>query len=162
MKGVRVSHSLCMCVASHGYGGLGGGGGWYACGTKTGCLVACREMLEHFKSARLYTDDTRSHCLPGAPQEGSSLLSMQPVGYIPWCSMDIAVVVYVATEFAKEGALSELLYADDLFLMSETINRPRNKFLKWMVSFESKGLKNNLGKTKVMFSGGITKDGLSN
>ena len=31
------------------------------------------------------------------------------------------VVVDVVTEFAREGALSELLYADDLVLMSETI-----------------------------------------
>ena len=32
-----------------------------------------------------------------------------------------AVVVDVVTEFAREGALSELLYANDLVLMSETI-----------------------------------------
>ena len=32
-----------------------------------------------------------------------------------------AVVADVVTEFAREGALSELLYADDLVLMSETI-----------------------------------------
>ena len=38
MEGGRVSHSWCMCVVGHGYGGLGGGmdggGGWYACRTK--------------------------------------------------------------------------------------------------------------------------------
>ena len=37
VAGGRVSHSWCMCLVSHGYGGLGGhmdvGGGWYACGT---------------------------------------------------------------------------------------------------------------------------------
>ena len=33
-----------------------------------------------------------------------------------------AVVVDVVTEFVREGALSELLYADDLVLMSETID----------------------------------------
>ena len=60
-----------------------------------------------------------------------------------------AVVVDVVTEFAREGALSELLYADDLVLMSETIEGLRNKFLKWKEAFESKGLKVNLGKTKV-------------
>ena len=32
-----------------------------------------------------------------------------------------AVVVDVVTEFAREGALSELLYADDIVLMSEVI-----------------------------------------
>ena len=60
-----------------------------------------------------------------------------------------------------EGALSELLYADDLVLMNETIKRLRNKFLKWMEVFESIGLKVNLGKTKVMVSGSFTNDGLS-
>ena len=34
------------------------------------------------------------------------------------------------TDFAREGALSELLYADDLVLMSESMEGLRNKFLK--------------------------------
>ena len=72
-----------------------------------------------------------------------------------------ALVVDVVTVFAREGMLSELLHADDLVLMSETIERCWNKFLKWKEDFESKRLKNNLGKTKVMVSGSITKDGLS-
>ena len=42
-----------------------------------------------------------------------------------------AVVGDVVTEFAIEGALSELVYADDLSLISETIEGLRNKFLKW-------------------------------
>ena len=70
-----------------------------------------------------------------------------------------AVVVDVVTEFAIEGTPSELLYVDDLVLMSETIKRLRNKFLKWMEVFQSKGLKVNLGKTKVC--GSITNEGLS-
>ena len=40
-----------------------------------------------------------------------------------------AVVVDVVTEFAREGAQSEWLYVDDLFLMSETIMGLRNNFL---------------------------------
>ena len=72
-----------------------------------------------------------------------------------------AVVVDVITEFAREGALSELLYADYFVLMSEIIEGLKNKFLKWKEVFESKGLKVNLGKTMVMFSGGITKDDMS-
>ena len=35
-----------------------------------------------------------------------------------------------------EGALSELMYADDLVLMIETIEGLRNKFLKWKEVFE--------------------------
>ena len=72
-----------------------------------------------------------------------------------------ALVVNVVTEFAREGALSELLYADDLVLMSETIQGLRDKFFKWTEAFESEGLKVNLWKTKVMVSGGITKDSMS-
>ena len=43
----------------------------------------------------------------------------------------LAVVVDFVIEFAREGALSELLYADDLDLMSEIIEGLRNKFLNW-------------------------------
>ena len=62
-----------------------------------------------------------------------------------------AVVVDVVTEFAREGALCELLYAVDLVLMSETIKGLGNKFLKWKEALESKVVKVNLGKTMVMF-----------
>ena len=71
-----------------------------------------------------------------------------------------AVLLDVVTEFAREGALSELLYADNIVLMSETIDELENDFFKWKV-FESKGFKVDLEKTKVMVSGGVTKDGLS-
>ena len=50
-------------------------------------------------------------------------------------------VVKDATEFARECALSEFLYAGDLVLMSETIEVFRNKFLKWKKAYDSKGLK---------------------
>ena len=73
----------------------------------------------------------------------------------------VAVVVDVVTEFTREGALNELLYVDDLVLMSEIIEGLKNKFLKWNNSFESKGLKVYLGKNYLMVSGGITRDGMS-
>ena len=60
----------------------------------------------------------------------------------------LAVVIDVVTELAREGALSELLYADDLVQMSETIEGLRNKFLKWKRAFESKGFNVNLGKPR--------------
>ena len=70
------------------------------------------------------------------------------------------MVVDVVAEFARDAVLMELVCADDLVLMSRTIKRLRNKFLEWKEAFECKGLKVNLGKTKVMVSGGITKDGM--
>ena len=48
-----------------------------------------------------------------------------------------AVEADVDTEFAREGAISELLYADNLVLMSETIEGLMNKFIKWKEAFES-------------------------
>ena len=72
-----------------------------------------------------------------------------------------AEVVDVVAKFAREGELSELLYADDLVLMSETIKGFCHMFLKWNEAFESKSLKVNLWKTMVMVSGRMTKDGLS-
>ena len=69
-----------------------------------------------------------------------------------------AVLVDAITEFDKEGVLSELLYADDIVLMSQIIEGLRNKFIKLKEAYQS--LKVNLGKTKVMVSGGNTKDGM--
>ena len=57
--------------------------------------------------------------------------------------------------------LRELLYTEDLFLMSETIEGLRNKSKKWMEALQCKALKVNLGKSKVMARGGTIKDGLS-
>ena len=45
--------------------------------------------------------------------------------------------------------------------MSEIIEGLRNKFLKLKEAIVSKSLKVNLGKTKLMVYGGITKNGMS-
>ena len=64
-----------------------------------------------------------------------------------------AFVVDVVTEHAREGLLNEIVYADDLVLMSEIIDDLRDKFQKWRSALEGKGLKVNVGKTKMMVSG---------
>ena len=58
------------------------------------------------------------------------------------------------SEDGRKGALYELLYADDLVLMAKTIEELEAQFIRWKAAFEGKGLKVNLGKTKVMESGG--------
>ena len=63
------------------------------------------------------------------------------------------IVVEVITESVRNGLISEMLYADDLVLTSETMEGLREKFWKWKEAFESKGLKVNLGKTKLVVSG---------
>ena len=60
-----------------------------------------------------------------------------------------AVVMDVVTEeVAKEGRA--LMYADDLVLICETKEEARQRFVAWRNAFESKGLKVNISKTKVM------------
>ena len=63
-----------------------------------------------------------------------------------------AVVVDVVTEHAREGLLNEILYADDLVLMSESLEDLRERFERWRSALEDKGLKVNVGKTKMIVS----------
>ena len=49
--------------------------------------------------------------------------------------------------------LTEILYADDFVLTSEALEGLRKKSCKWREAFESKGLKINLHKTKIVVSG---------
>ena len=65
-----------------------------------------------------------------------------------------SIVLDVLSENGRKGALYELLYADDLFLMAETMEELEAQFIRWKAAFEGKGLKVNLGKTKVMESSG--------
>ena len=64
-----------------------------------------------------------------------------------------AIVVDVITENARRGVVNELLYADDLVLMSETKEHLKEKFGNWKDALESKGLKVNTRKTKMMVNG---------
>ena len=63
------------------------------------------------------------------------------------------IAVDVISENAREGLMNETLCADDLVLISESIEILKEKFLKWKKAFESKGLKINPKKTQVMVSG---------
>ena len=63
-----------------------------------------------------------------------------------------AIVVDVVTEHAREGFLNKILYADDLVLMSESLEDLRERFQRRR-ALEGKGLKVNVGKTKMMMSG---------
>ena len=63
------------------------------------------------------------------------------------------IVVDAVTENVRNGLMSDMLYADDLVLMSETMEGLREKFSKWKEVFESTWLKVNIGKTKVVVSG---------
>ena len=52
-----------------------------------------------------------------------------------------AITVDVITENAREGLMNKILFADNLVLMSESIDNLKEKCLKGKEAFESKGLK---------------------
>ena len=62
-----------------------------------------------------------------------------------------AIAMDVISKNAREGLMNKILYADDLVLMSESMENLK-KILKWKEAFESKRLKVNFKKTKVMMS----------
>ena len=64
-----------------------------------------------------------------------------------------AIPMYVVAENAREGLMKEVLYANDLVLMSETMEDLKKRFLKWRSALESKRLKVKFEKTKVMVCG---------
>ena len=63
-----------------------------------------------------------------------------------------AIVVNVVTNEIKEGMLQEILHADDIVLIAESMAELQKNFYGWNSALESKGLKVNLMKTKVMVS----------
>ena len=64
----------------------------------------------------------------------------------------LAMVVDVIIENARRAVVNELLYADNLVLMSETIKDLNRRFFNWKGAAECKGLRVNTGKTKVIVS----------
>ena len=52
-----------------------------------------------------------------------------------------AIAVDVMSENAREGLRKEVLYADDLVIMSEMMEGLKERFLKWRSALESKGLR---------------------
>ena len=65
-----------------------------------------------------------------------------------------SLVLDILSEDGRKVFLYELLYAYDLVLMADIIDELKAKFIRWKAAFEGKGLKINLGKPKIMESGG--------
>ena len=57
------------------------------------------------------------------------------------------------SEEGRKGTLYEMLYADDLVLVSKTMEELEAQFNRWKSAFEGKGLKVNLGKTRILECG---------
>ena len=63
-----------------------------------------------------------------------------------------AIVVDVITENARRGVVNKLLYADNLVIMSKDMEDLKERFWNWKDALESKRLKVNIRKTKLMVS----------
>ena len=63
----------------------------------------------------------------------------------------IIVMEALSREF-KIGCPWELLYADDLVIMCDSLEELKQRILIWKANFESKGLRINMNKTKVLHS----------
>ena len=64
-----------------------------------------------------------------------------------------AISVDIISKNAIEDLMNEILFVDDLVLMSESLKNLKEKFLKLKKVFESKLLKVNPKKIKVKVSG---------
>ena len=64
------------------------------------------------------------------------------------------VVMQEATKDVRDDGIMELLYADDLVLTAETEEGVVEKFRAWKEEMETRGLKVNMDKTKMMVLGG--------
>jgi hypothetical protein len=62
------------------------------------------------------------------------------------------IVMQAVSKHVSTGLPWELLYADDLVLMAESEEELRQKLIDWKTAMEQKGLRVNIGKTKVMCS----------
>ena len=67
-----------------------------------------------------------------------------------WVPGYFIIVMDEVTREARSNNLKELLYADDLLLMGESMGETEEKYKKWKNALHGKGLKINVSKTKVI------------
>ena len=60
------------------------------------------------------------------------------------------IVLEALSRKCSEGLPWDLFYADDLALLAETENKLKEKLERWQKEMEAKGLRVNMGKTKIM------------
>ena len=97
----------------------------------------------------MYEDATTSVKLNGKESKGFSVRVgvHQGSGLSP---LLFIIVLEALSRAFREGLPMELFYADDLVLIAETLELLKVKILKWKMGMEEKGLRVNMGKTKIM------------
>ena len=97
----------------------------------------------------MYEDATTRVKLNGRESKGFGVKVGVHQGSVLSPLLFIIVLEASSREF-REGLPMELLYADDLVLMAETEELLVEKIMRWKAGMEEKGLRVNMGKTKVM------------
>ena len=97
----------------------------------------------------MYEDATTRVKLNGRESKGFGVKVGVHQGSVLSPLLFIIVLEALSREF-REGLPMELLYADDLVLMAETEELLVEKIRRWKAGMEEKGLRVNMGKTKVM------------
>ena len=70
--------------------------------------------------------------------------------------VQVGVESYIVHHCSREFRTScpwELLYADDLVLLADTMDELLSKLGNWKKNLEAKGLRVNMGNTQIMISG---------
>ena len=76
------------------------------------------------------------------------------LGYIRGQALSPLLFIIVMDRVSRKvRGTAELLYADDLVLMAQDLDELRDRLRKWKRDMEAKGMRVNLGKTKVMWGG---------
>ena len=100
----------------------------------------------------LYKDSRSRVRVGGEESEGFPI----NVGVHQGSALSPLLFILIMDEATKEcqgEALWHLLYADDLVLSAESKEAVEQKFMEWKSPLESRGMKVNVGKTKLMVTG---------
>jgi hypothetical protein len=100
----------------------------------------------------MYEEATTSVKLNGRESKGFRVKVGVHQGSVLSPLLFVIVLEALSREF-RAGLPMELLYADDLVLMAETLELLKEKIVKWKNGMEGMGLRVNVGKTKVMRCG---------
>ena len=116
---------------------------WWALrelGVEEWIIMVIQSMYEGSTTAMKFKNGESSQFGVGVRVHQGSVLS--PLLFI--------IVMEALSRGSREGLPYELLFADDLVLIAESEDMLMEKLSKWKGDIEAKGLRVNLGKTKVM------------
>ena len=107
-------------------------------------------VIKCLKGKAMYEDATTTVRVNGRESKAFSVrVGVLRQGSVLSPLLFIIVLEALSREF-REGLPMELLYTDDLVLVEETEELLMEKLRKWKRGMELKGLRVNIGKTKVM------------